>query len=233
MEYEVVALASLETPAQDIDQKINRTLAVWRRDWLTPEQSKLLQDVFKALAAYVRGDLENFSKHGAAAGYWYGFAAATTEGDLDKALAAIDTMEDPTPITFALAYLLAEKAGDTARSDELLEKAVEGLKEGTPFQQHAAACLAGERECPLQEMDVTSAEVADAAILLTVLGVRFPEHRQEFFARARLLNFDPRFPHRFLAEILGDPPAEEAPSGSGSTPEAPEPGPESAAAETQ
>lgn len=204
LSVETMALAALGKPMEEIEQQINRTVAGWRRAGLDEQYASALVAVLKADAAYVQGDLEGFGKYAADAGQGLeSFAAALTSGDLEKALGAISADEDPSPRDFLLVYLLADMKNDAARAEEYLGKWIEMSREGTPFQRHIAACLSGEKPCVPDEISVYGQPLEDMAALFTVLGVKFPEHCDAFFARARVLNFNPQFPNRFLAGILG------------------------------
>lgn len=197
---ETIALAAMGKPASEIEQQCNRAYAVWQRDGLETEAIGVLSGILKAEVAYVQGDLESYRKH--AAGGWHSFAAAVTGGNLDEAIAAVEASQEASAPQYLLVYLLAEMNRDTARAGEYLEKAIPLLRNGSLLQQHVAACLAGEAPCVPEDLVVFGEDSGDAAIELTALGQRFPECRDAVFARARILNFSPQFPSRFLHAVL-------------------------------
>ncbi|MDY0034008.1 MAG: hypothetical protein RBT84_18765, partial [FCB group bacterium] len=197
---ETIALAAMGKPASEIEQQCNRAYAVWQRDGLETEAIGALSGILKAEVAYVQGDLESYRKH--AAGGWHSFAAAVTGGNLDEAIAAVEASQEASAPQYLLVYLLAEMNRDTARAGEYLEKAIPLLRNGSLLQQHVAACLAGEAPCVPEDLVVFGEDSGDAAIELTALGQRFPECRDAVFARARILNFSPQFPSRFLHAVL-------------------------------
>jgi len=47
-------------------------------------------------------------------------------------------------------------------------------------------------------------EVKFKALMLTTLGMRYPQHRAAFFPLARKLNYERSFPYHFLKDILDD-----------------------------
>jgi hypothetical protein len=48
-------------------------------------------------------------------------------------------------------------------------------------------------------------------LALTALGVHDPAAREPCFALARKLNFDPRFPHLLIEQVLSDPTSVKSP----------------------
>jgi tetratricopeptide (TPR) repeat protein len=201
------AFAALGKPLKEIQNRARKDLAVWRRDGVEPDTIDAWFAVIRADTAYIQGDLETFYDYAADINPWYSLGIAITQGDLETTIEAFEGIEDPAPSTMLLMYLLADKKGD-AQAGEFLASAVEAFRQlGSPFQLTVAACFAGEKPCVPEDLILYGEPLDDMATILTALGVRFPEHQEYFFVRARALNYDLRFPHRFLAEILGPAPA--------------------------
>ena len=203
---ETVALASMGKPMPEIEQQVKRTCAAWRREGLDDESAKMVSSIVKAEAAYVQGDLESYIKYASICGEWYDFSCSVTAEDLEKTVAAVEGLADPSVSEFLLCYLLAHAKDNSARADDFMEIVMAVSREGSQCERHVAACFSGEKACVAEEIPVLGEAPNDAAIMLTALGIRFPEHREALFARARKLNFNPQFPHRFLAGILGPAP---------------------------
>lgn len=98
---------------------------------------------------------------------------------------------------------LAALAVDPDLSATELRAAQAGLHDGLPEESQAAAWLAGEEPLDLDAALDLGLLPAQKRIVLTALGVRYPQHRAALFALARKLNYDRRFPYLMLREILG------------------------------
>ncbi len=201
---ETLALSAMGKPLEEIEKQTGRTLAVWRRDGL--ERTDELQRVIKRFASYVQGDLDTYCQNSAGSSPGQDFGVAVTQGDLDGAVKAFAEIEIPSLSDIFTAYLLAETQGDSARAEEYLNMGVAALRQESRAQREIAACFSGETPCIPGEISVFGEPPEYMAVVLTALGTRFPEHREAFFARARVLNFNPQFPHRFLNELLGQAP---------------------------
>ena len=46
---------------------------------------------------------------------------------------------------------------------------------------------------------------AQKVIVMTAMGFKFPEHRGKYFATARTLNFDRRFPYLLIQSLTENP----------------------------
>ncbi len=102
-----------------------------------------------------------------------------------------------------LVYLAAMSAGDHELAEKELGLAAERLAAGGKEERQCAAWLNGTAAPKLDDVMELPMAVENKRILLSAMGVRYPELREACFQLAGTLNYDLRFPHLLLRKVLG------------------------------
>lgn len=111
---------------------------------------------------------------------------------------------DAFPPEWLLLFYISESQLKNQENAELfLKEAVKRLEKGDYRDRCVCDCLKADPQAMQSVYDI-SLENEFKATVLTALGVRFPEHRQRFFALARRLNYKMVFPYHFLNAVLSD-----------------------------
>jgi hypothetical protein len=124
-----------------------------------------------------------------------------TRKDVTAARQAVDEMTVDTPYAHLLIYIAAALQGDKDVAEQQMKQAV-GDFDASPELQQMAAYLGGDR--PIDPDAVCSLVTGHTtkAICLAALGVKFPEHRERFFALAEKLHCVRTFPYWFLHDLF-------------------------------
>jgi hypothetical protein len=88
-----------------------------------------------------------------------------------------------------------------------LQAAVDLLAKGRSEDQIFARALKGDPGTPLDDVLRQHQSPHEKAILLAAIGLRNPAGREKSFALAQKLNYDKRFPHLLLKQVLASQPA--------------------------
>ncbi|NLE60822.1 MAG: tetratricopeptide repeat protein [Planctomycetes bacterium] len=127
------------------------------------------------------------------------------DGDL---AAAEKDLQQPRPDTHThlLLYLTATSRNERDIAERHLQSAVDLLAKGTSEDQAFAGAIKGDSRMPIDEL-LRQHQIPQAkAILLTTAGLRNPAGREQCFTMARKLNYDKRFPHLLLMQVLASQP---------------------------
>lgn len=148
------------------------------------------------LAAYAKA-LERFPQP------FYAFRVAYVRGDLAAAgkIAEKDFAKDVQ--THLLLYILAEQQKNASAADRHFAAALAAMPTDDADLRPIAAAL-GLPHPDAQALCRRHLMLETKRILLTALGLRFPQDRATYFTAARQLNFLPEFPQRTLAAVMAD-----------------------------
>lgn len=190
--HDTAALKKLESSFVDAMQ-----VAHWSEKIRTDAETYL-----KATIAYVTGNLAEYatlvSRFDSP---FYRFRASFTSGKLDDAASVFAPDKPADPNALLLLYLLAHRSGNASAADRHFQAAVAAMKSADRSFRKVAALLGSPTPdsatlCSLRLPTETK------RILLTALGTRFADDRPKYFDLARKINFNPEFPHQFLATVL-------------------------------
>lgn len=171
-------------------------------DDLDPELRELFFAKLRAMRHYVSGDvpgsLEQLKPFKQAPAR---FVIAMESDDFDAAAELLPQIDEQREMFYLLIY--AHKlANGLGEADDLRDAVVAELKKGRPESRRVAEWLStGELPDVNAALTLTQETQAKAATL-AALAARFPEHREKLIALAEKLNFDYRFPHREIANVL-------------------------------
>ncbi len=156
----------------------------------------------EAMLAYVEGDKQRMLDlaEGVSSPQTR-FARAATAGDLETAVAALADLKGSKAFSALLLSLVVRRAERVALADELLAVALAAPGEAADARR-ALRWAAGEVVPSVDQALRIGLPPGEKAVLLTALGYRFPERRDSYFALARKLNFDKRFPHMLIQELM-------------------------------
>jgi hypothetical protein len=132
------------------------------------------------------------------------FPAHLTAGRIEPAEKCLAQTSDKEAGSHLLLYLAASRAGEKGVADRHLRAACELLAKGDWESRQYGKALAGEAALPLPHLLRLRMSPQEKLVLVTALGVRDPASREPCFALARKLNFDPRFPHLLIADVLSN-----------------------------
>ncbi len=191
LERRIIAL-DLAGRADEADQLAAAIFAeLDRQDGSTTEAWKKR---YAAVRAYLKGDMVTFAADPETTGLE--FAAAVTQGDLAAATNALDAYEDESWQSHLLVSLLAARLGDDTARTAHLAKAREDASAPPALLQildpHAA--------CDPSTLDWSHALPDDIRIAAAVRARLRPDEAATWKLVLMKTNFDPFFPHRFLAE---------------------------------
>ncbi len=130
----------------------------------------------------------------------FAFEISLTSGQLADAMSVLDQVEHASATEYLLLYIAAKNQGEEEMAESSLQKALEMLKDN-PEERYFAACLAGSAEPAPDKITHLAMFPYDKSIMLTALGVKYPQHSSQFFALADKLNYYPKFPYHFLKDI--------------------------------
>ena len=89
------------------------------------------------------------------------------------------------------------------------------LAGGGYVERYISRCLASEVEPDADTIYALPMETEEKAVMLTALGLRFPDYRARFFALADRLNYKKAFPYHFLKTVHQDAGRQDSPLTSG------------------
>ena len=134
------------------------------------------------------------------------FELALLEGKLDEAQKTpAETNEEEAPWSatdYLVLYIAAKSTAKADSADAAWAKAIEtmktkGARHDRLFVQELAS---GAPPSPKALRDWVAAP-EERAVMMTALGLRYPQKQTEYFPVARKLNFTNRFPSRLLAQV--------------------------------
>jgi tetratricopeptide (TPR) repeat protein len=109
-------------------------------------------------------------------------------------------LEGPWP-ALAVALALALD-GDEAGASSWRERACKELDTMTPDYRRAAAILRADASTPLADLDRVFLESGEKALVLALLGTRFPDHRPEYLAASGKFNVRLIPPHHLVRRAI-------------------------------
>lgn len=165
------------------------------------EDYGIVNRYLQAVAAYAGGELDEYLQLLSAVDRErFAFEISLTSGHLAGALSFLDQVEHASATDYLLLYIAAKNQGEDEMADSSLQKALDML-DNNPDEHYFALCLAGSSEPAPDKITHLAMLPYDKSILLTALGVKYPQHRSQFFALADKLNNYPKFPYHFLKDI--------------------------------
>lgn len=181
-------------------------LAMWQGRLQGPEMAQTAP-LFQALADYHAGKLHEAERLAANNAQ---LKVSTFRAQILMALGKVqEVVGDPTLSTtlqgpwLELAVALALKLdGKDADSDNWRERACKSLEPLGRDYRRAAEILRADTPTPLAENDRVFLEPGEKALLLALLGTRFPDRRAEYFAAADRFNVRRIPPYQLIRRAL-------------------------------
>lgn len=211
---EAVLRAALARAANGSERQKHSDLALQAEDLVrlrlsgySPETIEAQAISIAAQKAYATGDVAEFARLlGQSADPSDQFLAQLTTGDAAGAAVTAAQVEPPASMHLMI-HLVAARTGNREVAERQLKAAAEKLAKGDHEDRQFAAALDG--TSPLSRSQIIRLRMTprDKALVLTALGLRDPAGREEYFALARKLNFDRRFPYLLIDDVLRNPPA--------------------------
>lgn len=161
-----------------------------------------LETYIGAEVAYLTGDLQKYrelKQDSPSAGERIK-CALTCSGPIDDNLLA--ELEQTDPYIYLLLYIAEQRSGKKELSDKHLRVALNLLKKERWEHKFIADCLAGKETSVPDIICALPMLPKEKAILLAVLGVKYPEQKNVYFELANKLNYDRSFPHLFLKSLF-------------------------------
>jgi tetratricopeptide (TPR) repeat protein len=189
----------------------------WARgEHLPPQQLAMARQVLMASIHYAVGDVEQYcraleqaaavrldgqpSKPGGAPPL-----ALIARGRLDEAEAAFISAEQTGASEHLTLYIGARKVGRGDLAERCMQRAIAIYGRGTHGERQLAEALATGAVPDDRILYEVAWDTLERCILMTALGLRYPEEREQFFAMARRHNVVKRFPAHLLDEVLKPP----------------------------
>lgn len=200
--YEDVYMAYRKGGRLELDSHVKKLLgqSMYRDD---PESAKLLQANSDYIAAYVDGNIEQAIKASEPIEEpAMDFARAVMKGDLQAAaglLMASERMETSHAIMLGV---MLEDAGDLATANRLKDFAKGQLQKQGPDMKQVADWLYGDVTPDPEDVLNTRIVPSWKAVVLVAMAKQQPEYRERYLNLAEKLNFDRRFPHLTIKELI-------------------------------
>jgi hypothetical protein len=170
-----------------------------------PEAVARVRSNLEVALNYSIGDAAAYRKAVAAATDKTGYAQlqlALFDAQPEAAQKALAAIETPQSLEYMLVFVCAANKGNAPIADAAWAKAVELMKsKGTRRERVFAAELAKPSPPSDQTLRNWAAEPLERAIVLTALGLKYPQKRADYFAMARKLNYSNRSPSRLIAQV--------------------------------
>jgi hypothetical protein len=192
----------LVNPEDDFGTRLARLREVLA-DRFNEEIAEYQTATIRAQLAYVRGDIDSFVQALTASEIAdHRFAAALASKDLATARSALEEIEMPSPTSDLLVYMAASLEGDREVADRQLAVAIDLLAAGSRDDRTFADALADQPGVSVETIINTFANPAAKAIYLAAIATRSADKREACLDLAEKLNFDRRFPHRLIQQVI-------------------------------
>jgi tetratricopeptide (TPR) repeat protein len=187
--------------AKDAIDRMSRHLTATAGPQYASQQVGHLQ----AILDYVKGDVAKFSKALSASDDAPDqFSAHVAANDLAAAEKAVPKLRQVSAEHHLILYLLASQQAKRDAADKHVNSAIALLEKADRDDRPFAAALKGQPDRPLDQLLRLRGPPNEKVLRLTALGLRDPAAREKCFALARKLNFDKRFPHLLIKQVLDD-----------------------------
>jgi hypothetical protein len=171
-----------------------------------PETTASARTSLNATYAYARNDIASYKAalHEAKA-EGSEFQMALIDGKFGDAEAALKKENEDSFEPYLTLVALATDGNDAAVADRAWAKIVELLKKGHRTDRKLAAAITSAGPNGLSPSDLAdwTSRPRERCLMFTCMGLRYPQHKAEFFATAAKLNYSTRFPYQQLKRILG------------------------------
>lgn len=163
-------------------------------------QADLLADTQASYARgrvseYVRAARQSIEPH-------LKWAAEVTAGSWVASAPLLEKVEKPPAVDHLLMAAGALTINQRQLAKSQIDKAVALLRDGSPEERRLADWLSDSQPCNAEDALAISMLPEQKRVVLTLLGLKFPQEKQRFFELARKLNFMPTFPKLTLDEML-------------------------------
>jgi tetratricopeptide (TPR) repeat protein len=115
----------------------------------------------------------------------------------DDLLAQADSFP---PMWLLLCYISESQLGNEKNAALFLDEAAKRFERGDFNERFVSRCLKDEK-IEMDNVCCISLDISLKPVVLTALGIRFPEYREKFFELAHQLNYKKVFPYHFLNSV--------------------------------
>jgi tetratricopeptide (TPR) repeat protein len=172
------------------------------REAFPEEDFAQLQKSDRLSAAYLKGEFKTIEAIVGEPNDIWATLLVTFNGDKPISHDILAQADQFPPLWLLLFYIAETRQGNAADAGIFLSEALKRFQTGGYEERCLARFLEPEAK---PDPDVICGLVMDTelkAIALTAMGIRFPEHRERFFALAQRLNFKKEFPYHYLNTVL-------------------------------
>lgn len=194
---EIIRVYKKQGRKEEAEEVIDEYLSFLEAEGIEPTEYR---QYLQAVSYYSEGDLVNCARSLAALNDIFSFELHFTAGRLEEAWQVLNEQGRTTATEYLLLYIAAAIEGEKEAAATYLEKAT-GLMTNTAEERYVAACLQGAFHPQRDKITHLPITPAEKSIMLTALGVKYPEDRSFYFALADCLNYRPAFPYHFLKRI--------------------------------
>jgi len=170
------------------------------------EGIEILQDHYETSRAYINGDMAGYmailEKHDQAS---YGFWDAMGKGDPASARAGLEEAEALDDFARILLYIAHKKAGEDEEAAAILDELTPEFRDQSWEVAEMLDCLEGRMPPEVPRLLKLAMDPDLKAVLLSALGLAYPEHQNAFFDLARKLNYRAGPPYHYLDAVLNAP----------------------------
>lgn len=157
----------------------------------------------KADLAYITGNVDEYVTIMRQSEYpEYRLRAAIAKRDMESVKSSLSDIPEPESDIHLLIFLLANLLTDQAAADENAAALVKLLADSDREDRWFAAALSGKEPVSVERIQETGGYPVTKALKAAALGIVSPEHREDCLRIAANLNFDQRFPHRLIKELI-------------------------------
>jgi|GEM_PF-3951769 len=182
------------------------TAITGHEDWTVADHAWALNSLHATLA-YTKGDMKQFDKLTQKLGEdAVPFQGAFAVGDLGRAAKAIKSEEaaydwiDWTKHSLMYAATNLQKQSDESKHH--LDQIIVGIGEMENQKLNELVDLLKSDKTPdMEAVEGLALEPEQMRYAAVVLGVRFPQIREQCFVLAKRYNYDPEFPHHFIEKL--------------------------------
>ena len=188
--------------ARDLARKVESIL----RSSYSPEYAEYYGGYMEALMSYGQGEwLAYLRKMEDLDGSGEDYEFLMQTGDLREAWDMMEYWGDGWGVDYLLLYALATSAGQSVVAKDGLRVGLENLDwEGGPSAKAAAEIFRRGKAPSQEEILALDLLPQDKRVVVTALGLYYPEARDDAFALARRLNYSPLHPHVLIERIVGN-----------------------------
>lgn len=180
-----VAYLSLTGKNKDIPQTVSQYMSLLKADQIVDTSGYL--NYLNMMIAVSKNDKKETAKLCKEMSMYH-FIAELLDGNIHRADSILSSVEDETPYNHLLLYSAAKQSGNGEIASARLKNAVAALEKGSKEEIRVAKALSGS-SFSIDEISKLGFYPSTKILVLTALGVTYPDQRQKAFSEAKKFNF--------------------------------------------